>query len=58
MNSKLVRLLTAQKPTVLHQQTCPKCGGKLVNLYRRGDQWKCRHCWDREEADHGQTNAY
>lgn len=37
------------KKDVLHQQTCPVCGRKLVNTYRRGNEWKCRVCW--EEAD-------
>ena len=37
------------KKGVLHQQTCPVCGRNLVNTYRRGNEWKCRVCW--EEAD-------
>ncbi len=37
--------------SVAHQQTCPECGRTLVNLYRRGVEWKCRRCW--EEAQHG-----
>lgn len=45
------RLLKAVKPekTVRHQQTCPVCGRKLVNTYRRQGQWKCRRCWETEE---------
>lgn len=50
---------------VLHHETCPCCGRKLVNLYL-GDTkkvvvmygenviktekvWKCKACWDKEE---------
>lgn len=33
---------------VRHQETCPVCGRKLVNLYRKGDVWKCKQCWDKE----------
>lgn len=36
---------------VQHQKTCPVCGGKLVNLYRRGKEWKCRKCWEKGEQD-------
>ena len=40
------------KKTVLHQQTCPVCGRKLVNLYvgARGE-WKCKQCWDEEASN-------
>lgn len=31
---------------VVHQKTCPVCGRKLVNLYRRNHEWKCRSCWE------------
>lgn len=31
---------------VQHRQTCPVCGGRLVNLYRRNQEWKCRKCWE------------
>lgn len=37
------------KKDVLHQQTCQVCGRKMVNTYRRGNEWKCRVCL--EEAD-------
>ena len=49
--------------TVVHQETCPCCGAKLVNLYARYKkggprlvkEWKCRRCWEKhdKEADHG-----
>ena len=36
-----------RKSAVLHQQTCPECGSKLVNLYRVGNEWKCKKCYDK-----------
>lgn len=52
---------------VLHHETCPCCGRKLVNLYL-GDvkkiaeyhgeavvkiekEWKCKACWDKEKGE-------
>lgn len=35
---------------VRHQQTCPACGKTLVNTYRRDGVWKCKKCWDKEDA--------
>lgn len=40
------RLFKKKGKPVRHQQTCPVCGRKLVNTYRRGDVWKCKKCWD------------
>lgn len=37
--------------TVVHQETCPICGAKLVNLYRRENEWRCRRCWEKHDAD-------
>lgn len=37
--------------TVIHHETCPICGRKLVNLYRRENEWKCRLCWEKHDAD-------
>ena len=34
--------------TVVHQETCPCCGRKLVNLYLRDGEWKCKACWDKK----------
>lgn len=53
---KLLR--EANKP-VAHQETCPECGRTLVNVYRRGKVWKCRRCWEAQDAEeekatHGQ----
>lgn len=50
------RLQNARTKTVVHHETCPVCGAKLVNLYRRpvavdGPQWKCRKCWEKYDAD-------
>lgn len=52
---------------VVHHETCPCCGRKLVNLYlgevekfeRRGDdtvrklvkEWRCKACWDKKEGE-------
>lgn len=35
---------------VRERETCPDCGKKLVNLYFKGGEWKCKKCW--EENDH------
>ena len=56
-----------QKKRVIHQQTCPFCGRKLVNLYpgfvteNKGThqeskrlKWKCKKCWDKE----GEIDGY
>ena len=34
---------------VMHQQTCPTCGKTLVNIYKNGEVWKCRRCWERRD---------
>lgn len=49
------RIQKRRSATVVHQETCPCCGAKLVNLYRRDKEWKCRRCWEKhdKEADHG-----
>ena len=39
------------KNDIQHQRTCPVCGSKLVNLYRRGEEWRCRKCWEKGEQD-------
>ena len=39
--------------TVAHQQTCPVCGRTLVNTYRRGTEWKCKKCWEKEDRRPG-----
>lgn len=35
-------------PTVLHQQTCPECGRKLVNTYysEKLEKYICKKCSD------------
>lgn len=52
------RLHNARTKTVVHHETCPCCGAKLVNLYRQSvddKMWKCRKCWEKhnngDEAD-------
>ena len=45
------RLHKRSNATVVHQETCPICGAKLVNLYRRENEWKCRRCWEKQDAD-------
>ena len=48
------RLHNARTKTVVHHETCPCCGAKLVNLYRKdidSGEWKCRKCWEKAEAE-------
>ena len=48
------RLHSARTKTVIHHETCPCCGAKLVNLYRKNVKsamWKCRKCWEKYEQD-------
>lgn len=43
----------ARTKTVVHHETCPCCGAKLVNLYRKSTEdreWKCKKCWDKAES--------
>lgn len=50
------RIQKARTKTVVHHETCPCCGKKLVNLYRKSvesKEWKCKACWDKEVT----TNA-
>lgn len=41
---------------VVHHETCPTCGRKLVNLYGRKNDisgkrdWRCKACWDKYDA--------
>lgn len=47
------RLHNARTKTVLHHETCPRCGAKLVNLYRQSiddNVWMCKKCWDKHNA--------
>ena len=45
------RLNRRSNATVVHHETCPICGRKLVNLYLRENEWKCRLCWEKHDAD-------
>ena len=65
MRRTINRIRNGRNATVVHQETCPCCGRKLVNLYRRevekfekrGEDtirkkknvWKCKACWGKEE---------
>ena len=49
--ARLMRRLRMNRKTVVHQETCPCCGAKLVNLYLRENEWKCRRCWEKYDAD-------
>lgn len=55
MRKFMRRIEKRRNETVVHQETCPCCGAKLVNLYRRDKAWKCRRCWEKhdKENDHG-----
>ena len=47
------RLRNARTKTILHRETCPRCGAKLVNLYRQSKDdsvWMCKKCWSKHEA--------
>ena len=37
------------------QQTCPCCGRKMVNIYLKDDEWKCKQCWDKLDEQNGQA---
>lgn len=46
------KLRIARTKTVVHHETCPRCGAKLVNLYRQSiddSVWMCKKCWDKHE---------
>ena len=48
------RLRNARTKTKIHHETCPVCGAKLVNLYRKSiesGEWKCRKCWEKYEQE-------
>lgn len=45
------RLHNARTKTVVHHETCPCCGSKLVNLYRRDSIWRCRKCWEKYDVE-------
>lgn len=48
------RIHNARTKTVVHCETCPCCGRKLVNLYRKSvedKEWKCKACWDKEKGE-------
>lgn len=48
------RLRNARTRTILHHETCPCCGAKLVNLYRKSpddSKWMCRKCWEKAETE-------
>ena len=51
------RIMKARNATVLHHETCPVCGRKLVNIYRRegGKDWMCLQCW--RDAERKKTEA-
>lgn len=45
------RINKNRNATVVHHETCPRCGAKLVNLYRRDSVWMCRRCWEKHDAE-------
>lgn len=50
------RLNKNARAAVVHHETCPVCGKKLVNLYARKNNisgkndWRCRTCWEAYDA--------
>lgn len=51
MRRLMRRINKARNATVVHHATCPSCGRKLVNLYRREKEWKCRLCWEAHDKE-------
>ena len=49
--ARTLKKIFGPPPEKLCRQTCPQCGRHLVNIYRRGKEWKCRQCW--EVTDNG-----
>ena len=49
-NHQLIKMRTA---TVAHHKTCHYCGRKLVNLYYKAGDWRCRSCWEEQAAKKG-----
>lgn len=53
------RIHKNSRETVVHHETCPCCGSKLVNLYARDKkvgpklvkEWKCRRCWEKHDEE-------
>ncbi len=48
------RLQNARTKTKVHHETCPVCGAKLVNLYRKdvnSGEWRCRKCWEKKAEE-------
>ena len=48
------RVYNRRNANVVHHETCPCCGRKLVNLYHGVDEkqeWKCKKCWDKEGVE-------
>lgn len=46
------QLQAARTKTKISRETCPRCGAKLVNLYRKSIEdsvWMCRKCWVKHE---------
>lgn len=39
-----LKRLRTKKVDVLHCETCPVCGKRLVNLYKYNKEWLCRTC--------------
>lgn len=40
----MAKALRRKKVDVVHRETCPVCGKRLVNLYRYNKEWLCRTC--------------
>lgn len=47
MFQEFLKMNNIKRATVKHQEVCPDCGKKLVNLYRKGNVFKCKKCWDK-----------
>jgi ribosomal protein L37AE/L43A len=54
------KLRDARTKTKIHHETCPKCGAKLVNLYRKSTEdsmWMCKQCWDKYDAEAAENDT-
>lgn len=47
---KLRTMRRREEKPVRRQETCPCCGKKMINIYRRDEEWKCKACWDKIDA--------
>jgi transposase len=47
---QIKRRIDQEDRPIRRQETCPCCGKKMINIYRREEEWKCKACWDKIDA--------